>query len=76
MLLLSYEATISNLAQITKVGESHPIEDELAKGGRFQKELFIQKNVSKSSKNTRRNQNWRDSEMVELWALKLCEKIK
>ena len=61
----------SNLAQITKVGECHPIEAELSGGGRFQKELFIQKKVSQASKKTRRNQNWRTSEMVELWVLKI-----
>jgi precorrin-6B methylase 2 len=61
----------SNLAQITKVGENHPIEAELSDGGRFEKELFIQKEVSPASKNTRRNQNWRASEMVELWVLKI-----
>ena len=61
----------SNLAQITKVSESHPIEEELSDGGRFQKELFIQKKVGSASKNTRRNQNWRSSEMVELWVLKM-----
>lgn len=61
----------SNLAQITKTGESHPIEEELSAGKRFQKELFIQKKVGQASKNTRRNQNWRSSEMVELWVLKL-----
>lgn len=60
----------SNLAQITKVTESHPIKAELSNGGRFQKEFFIQKKVSAASKNTRRNQNWRTSEMVELWVLK------
>ncbi len=60
----------SNLAQITKVRESHPIEAELSDGGRFKKELFIQKKVSQASKNTRRNQSWRSSEMVELWVLK------
>ena len=61
----------SNVAQITKVCECHPIEEELSGGGRFQKELFIQKKVSPASKNTRRNQNWRASEMVELWVLKI-----
>ena len=59
----------SNLAQITKVGEGHPIEKELSEGGRFKKELFIQKKVLPASKKTRRNQNWRTSEMVELWVL-------
>jgi len=61
----------SNLAQITKVGERHPIEAELSGGGRFEKELFLQKKVRPASKNTRRNQNWRTSEMVELWVLKM-----
>ncbi len=61
----------SNLAQITKASEFHPIKAELSCGGRFQKELFIQKKVSAASKKTRRNQNWRNSEMVELWVLKM-----
>jgi len=61
----------SNLAQITKVTDNHPIKTELAEGGRFEKELFIQKEVSSASKKTRRNQNWRASEMVELWVLKI-----
>lgn len=65
----------SNLAQITKVGESNPIEVELAEGGRFEKELFIQKEVSAASENTKRNQNWRATEMVELWVLKLRKRI-
>ena len=59
----------SNLAQITKVIESHPIEEELAKGGRFKKELLVKKSVKSASKKTRRNQHWRSSEMVELWVL-------
>ena len=61
----------SNLAQITKVSDIHPIEAELQEGGRFQKEIFIQKKVSQASQKTRRNQNWRATEMVELWVLKL-----
>lgn len=64
----------SNLAQITKVDNSHPIEKELAEGGRFEKELFLQKKVRLASKNTRRNQIWRSMEMVELWVLKLQRK--
>ncbi len=61
----------SNLLRITKTSETHPIETELSEGGRFQKELFLQLKVSEASANTRRNQNWRASEMVELWVLKL-----
>lgn len=63
----------SNLAQITKENETHPIADELAKGGRFQQELFLQKEVAPASKKTRRNQTWRDTEKIELWVLKLIE---
>ena len=59
----------SNLAQITKVSESNPIEKELAEGGRFKKELFLTKTVKTASKKTKRNQNWRSSELVELWVL-------
>jgi len=59
----------SNLAEITNVTEKHPIKTELSEGGRFKKELFIQKNVGKASKKTKRNQNWRKPEMVELWVL-------
>ncbi len=60
----------SNLAQITKEGERHPIEEELLSGGRFQKDKFVQKKVSSASKNTKRDQYWRATEMVELWVLK------
>ncbi|HKJ44138.1 MAG TPA: methyltransferase [Sunxiuqinia sp.] len=60
----------SNLAQLTNVSESHPIETELAEGGRFKKEYFVRKKASQASQKTRRNQNWRNSEMVELWVLK------
>lgn len=60
----------SNLAQITNANEIHPIEEELANGGRFQKELFLQKKVASASNKTRRNQSWRDAEKVELWVLK------
>ncbi len=63
----------SNLAQITKVSKSHPIETELSTGERFKKELFIQKKVGKASENTQRDQNWRTSEMAELWVLKITE---
>lgn len=62
----------SNLAEVTGVTDDHPVEKELAAGGRFKKELFVQKSVSKASKKTRRNQNWRSSEKVELWVLKKC----
>jgi len=65
----------SNLARITNVSKIHPVETELSGGGRFQKELFLQMKVGEASKDTRRNQNWRTSEMVELWVLKLKDNI-
>lgn len=63
----------SNLAQISGSNKFHPIEKELDEGGRFQKDLFIQQKVGKASKHTRRNQNWRSFEMVELWVLKTVD---
>ena len=66
----------SNLAQITKSSLTHPIQIELANGGRFKKELFLQKKVGSASKKTKRNQNWRESEFVELWVLKSVNTIK
>lgn len=59
----------SNLAQITKVCNINPIEKELVEGNRFKKDLFIKKAVKPSSKKTKRIQNWRSSEYVELWVL-------
>jgi len=61
----------SNLAQITKVADKHPIETELEKNDEFVKELLLQKKVRAASKKTRRDQNWRSEEMVELWVIKL-----
>lgn len=61
----------SNLAQLTKVSETNPIETELLARKEFQKEKYIQKEVALASKNTRRNQNWRSAERVELWVIKL-----
>ncbi len=63
----------SNLAQVTEVTKSHPVEIELSGGGRFHKELFIQKQVNAASKKTRRDQNWRTSEMAEIWVLKTID---
>ncbi len=64
----------SNLAQITNQTDIHPIEEELKSGGRFQKEYYVQKKVSQASAKTKRNQNWRQSESVELWVLKMINK--
>ena len=60
----------SNLAQITKATTNHPIEKELASGGRFQLEKSLKRDVKKASDKTKRDQHWRDSEKVELWVLR------
>ena len=59
----------SNLAQITNVTKDHPIEKELAEGGRFQLEKCFKKTVKAASDKTKRDQHWRSSEEVELWVL-------
>ena len=59
----------SNLAQITKTSKEHPIEKELAKGVRFKLEKCLKKTVKKASDKTKRDQNWRGIEEVELWVL-------
>ena len=59
----------SNLAQITNVATEHPIEKELAEGGRFQLERGFKKSVTAASSKTKRDQYWRASEEVELWIL-------
>jgi len=59
----------SNLAQITNTTKEHPIEKELAKGGRFQLEKCLKKKVRAASDKTKRDQHWRASEEVELWVL-------
>ncbi|MBK5214766.1 MAG: methyltransferase [Flavobacteriaceae bacterium] len=59
----------SNLAQITKVAKEHPIEKELAEGGRFQLEKCYKKTVKAASDKTKRDAHWRALEEVELWEL-------
>ncbi|HLW32365.1 MAG: methyltransferase [Aequorivita sp.] len=59
----------SNLAQITEVTTEHPIETELAEGGRFKLDKCFKKSVGAASKKTKREQHWRSSEKVELWVL-------
>lgn len=59
----------SNLAQITHVTDEHPIEQELADGGRFVLEKCWKKKVKAASGKTKRDQHWRSSEEVELWVL-------
>ena len=59
----------SNLSEITNFKTSHPIEKELSEGGRFQLERCFKKRVKEASTRTKRDQNWRGSEEVELWVL-------
>lgn len=59
----------SNLAQVTNVTKEHPIEKELASGGRFQLEKCLKKSVKAASEKTKRDQHWRSLEEVELWVL-------
>ena len=59
----------SNLGQITDVAKNHPIEQELAEGGRFQLERCFKKKVMAASDKTTRDHDRRADEMVELWVL-------
>ncbi|WP_055443815.1 methyltransferase [Lacinutrix himadriensis] len=59
----------SNLAEITNATETHPIEKELAEGGRFKLVNCLKRKVKGASDKTKRDQNWRGEEMVELWEL-------
>lgn len=59
----------SNLAQITDLTAEHPVEKELAEGGRFKLERCFKKSVGAASKKTKRTPHWRDEETVELWEL-------
>ena len=59
----------SNLAQITNVTTEHPIETELAEGGRFKLERCFKKSVRAASDKTKRDQYWRSKEEVEFWVL-------
>jgi tRNA1(Val) A37 N6-methylase TrmN6 len=61
----------SNLAEVTNVTTENPIELELLTNSRFEKDELLTKPVSKASNKTKRNQNWRKDELVQLWVLKL-----
>lgn len=60
----------SNLGQILKVTEEHPIKKELLSETRFILDKFFKKSVKRGSSKTKRNQHWRSTEEVELWVLK------
>lgn len=59
----------SNLAQISNVTKEHPIEKEIAEGGRFQLERCFTKTVKEASSKTKREPQARSKEKVELWVL-------
>ena len=59
----------SNLAQITGLSKTNPIEEELEKGGRFKLEDCYKKSVKRASEKTKRDLHWRTTEEVELWVL-------
>ncbi len=59
----------SNLAQVTGITTINPIEKELKEGGRFKKEIHLKKAVKAASTKTKRDQNWRQEEEIELWVL-------
>jgi predicted RNA methylase len=63
----------SNLGQVSKVTDLHPIATEVAEGARFRKVDFLQHAVAPASNFTLRNQNWRGEELVELWVLERLE---
>jgi methylase of polypeptide subunit release factors len=59
----------SNLGIITDVSKTNPIEEEIQKGTRFKKAELLTRSVKAASKKTKRDQNWRSLEKVELWVL-------
>jgi len=59
----------SSLAQTVGATTVHPVEQELADGGRFTAVAHLTGKVKAASTQTRRNQHWREEEQVELWVL-------
>jgi len=59
----------SNLAEITGLTKEHPIKKELEEGGRFKLEKCFNRKVKTASSKTKRDQNWRSTEEVEMWIL-------
>ena len=60
----------SNVSQITNLTKEHPIEKEVAEGGRFELVQRLTRPVKQASEKTKRDPHWRDLEEVELWVLK------
>ena len=59
----------SNLGQLSGVEQEHPIEKELADGGRFKLEKFLKKVVKSSTDKTDRFRHLHVNEEVQLWVL-------
>jgi hypothetical protein len=60
----------SNLAQVSKLTNEHPVEQELANFKRFKLDKCYKKSVKEASNKTKRDQHWRSLEEVQLWVLK------
>lgn len=63
----------SSLAQTVGAAAIHPVEEELAKGGRFTAVAHLIGRVKAASSQTRRNLHRRQEEQVELWVLQLLQ---
>lgn len=63
----------SSLALTVGAAAVHPVEQELAEGGRFTTVAHLTRKVRAASTHTRRNQHWREEEQVELWVLQLLK---
>lgn len=59
----------SNLGQISGLTTEHPIEKEIAEGGRFKLERCFTKTIGTAPENTKGEPHWRSTEQVELWEL-------
>lgn len=59
----------STMAQVTGLLKTHPIEEALKEHPGIQVKARLQQNVATASSRTRRKQDWRSTELVELWEL-------
>jgi hypothetical protein len=59
----------SNIGLITKTCKNNPIDIEISNDERFKKDALIKKSVKRASSKTKRDQEWRSKEEVELWIL-------
>lgn len=59
----------SNIARITEMNATNPIEEELKHSKRYKLSFFKTSKVEQASQKTKRNQVWREEELTELWVL-------